>query len=182
MDVSVVTRTVPTNLIELFKNSDPVVKRNTKPMLKRLQYIGAGAASRKTPVDRATLRRSLFIGHKDTYSYVHDWDAAIGSKLVYAPVQDSIKRWKAAGVLKKTKWWPNVTALREWVRRVIRPPAGTENSIAFLIGRKFAQGKSRMHKHPANFMLAAEVAIKGALPVEGKAYLKRIADGLARGR
>jgi hypothetical protein len=156
---------------------DPIVAKEMRGYFKGLYHTGVVAMGKKVPVDKGTLRASLWIGRRATASYVdkNGKGFGIGSRLPYAPIQDSVARWHRAGVLAKTKFWPNdYAALRDWVYRKLKP-ANLDAATYYVASKLFLRG------YPShNFIAAGERAVAAEQTKGGPRMLKNIMKSVSR--
>ena len=145
------TEITPKNFVRNIKHMDKVVDKALEKFFKDLYQVGVTAAVAKAPVDTGNLRHSLHAKTAHTASYYNKDGMAIGSRLPYAPYQDNALKW---GV--KASSWPNVTTLKAWVARKIKPPANELNTVTFFVGRHIKE----FGVAPHNFMESADIAVR----------------------
>ena len=158
--------TRPKDLLEHFDNPEPILKKALHPFFVQLQKVGAEAASKAAPKYKGALQKSFFIGGAGTASSVSDYEMTVGTKLPYAKAQDSGQ---------KPGKWPAPLPMRNWVQDVIKPGPDLEN-VVFLVARKIHD--KGFHGH--NFMEAGFKAVEKAIPVEGRKFVERLAEGFAK--
>jgi len=97
----------PMDIEKKLKEGEDVVKDELRNTLETLREETTSRATKKAPVDRSTLRRSLQPGHAQTLTKTLQTKAIVGSKLVYAAPHEYGTR----------PFWPPHKPIKKWVWR-----------------------------------------------------------------
>lgn len=142
--------TVPAHFVDNLKHMDAALDKALPKFFERVKNAGVKAAQAKIRPHTYTgmLARSVRNDSKSSKE-----GAAVGTNLSYAPLQDGDNKYGLGST-----GWPNVTNLRSWVQKKMRPTSDTElSSITYLVGRSIAK-RGRV-KNPIHFMEAARRAM-----------------------
>lgn len=162
----------PKGFIRGLARADHIRRDESLRLMKKLQYIGASAASKAAPADRRRLRDSLFVGRANSASLVRESEAIVGSKLVYAGAQEDAAKWT-----KRKRWFPPIAALETWVVRKRIASKEEARSVAFLVARSIA----RKGIKPKHYMVAAKGKVTAEAPKQFRVMTENIAKRIAKG-
>lgn len=171
--ITVKVRWEPPDVVKQLRAHPEVVAHEMSYMMEEVRAVGVREAVKAAPVDRGTLRQTLYPGEAQTYTMSDATKAIIGSKLIYTGPQEDAQEFT-----RRKRWWPPHKELREWVYRHRQAFGLTTDkeieSVTFLVRRKIATKGIA----PRRFLKAGFDAIMVMLPKAVEDAAERILKSL----